>query len=651
VKVEARSEVLSESEEVHALEADHEATMRALVDRVYSRSDTWVQELLANARDGIRERLKAAEPDYLPQIEVVVDRNTVRISDNGTGMSHNLLTSVFRVLGRSTRSGSDDYTGAWGIGSKSPLKICDQYTMTTRSQADSMEYRLTIGRLQSMGKTLWGFRFDAETPCSGDWGTTVEVAVPPDILDACLERIRHTARYWTTPMRVTVNGGSQDLAASDPHDRATFKAKLPWGTASMKPSARAAPMSVLVDGIQYPATSIEGYSVTLELARPSFVDLTSGREDLNFNEKTEAFLNQARSDLQEALTVAAIAQLECLKVPFAGMQLGIVRRADELLAMAKAVWEPQTELDGRHLLLACIPNVGIRRREDSADAVSRAMRQNGWRSHSITRLYEAWGGERILWHRGTKGETVAKGMPAHHANGYPDPTGDELHTVVFRDEKIVEEQRDVLQRAGLVMEKIKRNEYAFRAKVAWDGYWRDIENDLANVPQVLYACEGKGDVELFLSSKLGFVVQPSKSFQDACSTAGIQILTMQDFKAHVLAMEVDSTQGRRNLRSFLGHKVDWSIVLPVAYLNAFAWNHPALVGPRWLHDAYRSSGGSTTDYFALTGSAPNGSNIEATLTALNPVLGRLLDKSRRRSYDYDGFGDEAVADLMEMVLT
>jgi hypothetical protein len=52
------------------------------------------------------------------------------VRDYGTGLSHNQVTGIFTTFFESTKTDSNDYVGALGLGSKSPFSYTDNFTVT-----------------------------------------------------------------------------------------------------------------------------------------------------------------------------------------------------------------------------------------------------------------------------------------------------------------------------------------------------------------------------------------------------------------------------------------------------------------------------------------------------------------------------------------
>ena len=52
------------------------------------------------------------------------------IRDYGTGLSHEQVTSIYTTYFESTKTDSNDFIGALGLGSKSPFSYTDNFTVT-----------------------------------------------------------------------------------------------------------------------------------------------------------------------------------------------------------------------------------------------------------------------------------------------------------------------------------------------------------------------------------------------------------------------------------------------------------------------------------------------------------------------------------------
>lgn len=101
---------------------------RTLMDGMYEHKvPSVVREILANAFDAHIEAGNTTDPVrvFLPS----AFNHTFRIRDYGPGMTHDFVMKLYTQLGHSEKRTSDTQTGMFGLGSKSPFSITDQFTV------------------------------------------------------------------------------------------------------------------------------------------------------------------------------------------------------------------------------------------------------------------------------------------------------------------------------------------------------------------------------------------------------------------------------------------------------------------------------------------------------------------------------------------
>lgn len=102
---------------------------KTLMDGMYSHKvPSVIREILANAFDAHIEAGNTTDPVrvFLPTFF----NHTFRVRDYGPGMSHEFVMKLYTQLGHSEKRSSDDQTGMFGLGSKSPFSITDQFMVT-----------------------------------------------------------------------------------------------------------------------------------------------------------------------------------------------------------------------------------------------------------------------------------------------------------------------------------------------------------------------------------------------------------------------------------------------------------------------------------------------------------------------------------------
>lgn len=102
--------------------------IRNTIKGIYSNKErTITRELMANAFDA---HVVAGCVDTPVEVYLPTTLDPVfSVRDFGCGMSHDFVMEHYSALGFSTKSDSNDQTGMFGVGSKSPLAISDSFTV------------------------------------------------------------------------------------------------------------------------------------------------------------------------------------------------------------------------------------------------------------------------------------------------------------------------------------------------------------------------------------------------------------------------------------------------------------------------------------------------------------------------------------------
>ena len=111
-------------------EDDKGMVFRVLRKQMYPNpKKTFIQEILSNARDAHRE---AGKPDLPVDVQLPTQINPeIIFRDYGPGISPERMENVFIKYGSSTKRESNDQTGGFGLGAKTPLAYTDTFEITT----------------------------------------------------------------------------------------------------------------------------------------------------------------------------------------------------------------------------------------------------------------------------------------------------------------------------------------------------------------------------------------------------------------------------------------------------------------------------------------------------------------------------------------
>lgn len=174
---------------------------------IYSRPrDAVLRELAANGVDAQRDA------GYDGPVEITLpslDHPNVTVTDHGTGMDADDLTKVFGEYLASTKRNSASDIGGFGVGSKTPFSVADQFHVT--SVKDGIRHLMIFAK-QPGGGT--GHKIVASTPTDEPSGTSIIVPVGLKDHDEWHLAARRVF-YWWNAGAVTVDGDPVPSFADD----------------------------------------------------------------------------------------------------------------------------------------------------------------------------------------------------------------------------------------------------------------------------------------------------------------------------------------------------------------------------------------------------------------------------------------------------
>lgn len=148
-----------------------------------------VQEYMCNARDAHRENGNEDEP-----IEVVLPTKlfpTLKIKDNGVGISPYRMKDVFIFMGESTKKLSDNETGGHGVGAKTGWAYTDSFNVRTIYNGVEYLYLAYIGN----GK-LGYIDLIEQKPTTERNGTTIEIDIKLSDFQNTEHYVNRTCHFW-----------------------------------------------------------------------------------------------------------------------------------------------------------------------------------------------------------------------------------------------------------------------------------------------------------------------------------------------------------------------------------------------------------------------------------------------------------------------
>lgn len=160
-----------------------------LINQYRHKVRTPVQEIISNARDAQREN---GNPDRPIKIQLPTRlESTFIVRDYGVGMDEDRIKTIFTSFGASTKSSSNEQTGGFGIGAKSPLAYTDSFNIKTYINGKYWFYVVAKTSNDGIGLTLLD---------SGDTteenGTEVQIPVSPSDVRTFVSSACRCTMFW-----------------------------------------------------------------------------------------------------------------------------------------------------------------------------------------------------------------------------------------------------------------------------------------------------------------------------------------------------------------------------------------------------------------------------------------------------------------------
>ena len=176
---------------------------QVLSSRLYSdKEGAPIREIGCNAADA---HIMMGTPDRPFEIKLPTPLDpSFAIRDFGPGLSHDDVMQNYQTYFHSTKNESDDVTGCFGLGSKSPYAYTDQFTV--RSVYDGI-MRTYFCAFDETGVPCTSLV--AEQPAGDDWPHGVEVSMPVKYGDQSTfqDKAQRIFQWFRVPPKVT--GGTE----------------------------------------------------------------------------------------------------------------------------------------------------------------------------------------------------------------------------------------------------------------------------------------------------------------------------------------------------------------------------------------------------------------------------------------------------------
>ena len=283
------------------------ATSRLIRDaftNIYSKQyESVLREVASNAYDA-HIRAGQTEPVHIG-LPDALNPNLV-IEDFGIGMDMHEL-DMMGQYGFTDKGDTNEENGGFGLGSKSPLSICTQFTV--RSIKDGLMNTVVIGFDEAGNPAV---NFIDEEPVPTDLPNGTKVTIPTSEVKRFWDAFNNDAFIGWKPGSVVFDGRAPEVSVHDPEVFKPLAKNLGWkavyeGTGSWGNSYQG---TVLVGPVKYQVKWSEIEEMTQNLALHTFdkiilnipigeVDLISNREELRYTPRTRKFINNLVKQIKD----------------------------------------------------------------------------------------------------------------------------------------------------------------------------------------------------------------------------------------------------------------------------------------------------------------------------------------------------------------
>lgn len=122
-------------EKEFSIDTNSDMIIKLLRDKMYQNKIGAVcREVISNSRDANRENNKKHVPvkvELIHNKSYISDEYSISFSDEGIGINPERMDNIFLKYGSSTKRDTNDYTGGFGIGAKTPFAYSDEFFIDT----------------------------------------------------------------------------------------------------------------------------------------------------------------------------------------------------------------------------------------------------------------------------------------------------------------------------------------------------------------------------------------------------------------------------------------------------------------------------------------------------------------------------------------
>ena len=256
-----------------------------------------VRELSCNAYDSHVDNGNVSQPFniHLPTIL----NPYFKIRDFGTGINHDDMMTLYTTYFSSTKTESNDFIGALGLGSKSPFSYVDSFNVSSFYDGMVSNYTAYIDDAGTPNIALLG-----KDPTDEPNGVEVSLYVSENDYRAFRDKLSSVFKYF--PVKPNVD--NYEFANYD--DKSTIFEGKQWG---MYSNGYVNSMMAIQGNIGYPLAAsaimnlpshlkdVIGYGNTDIRFNMGDLEVSASREELSYDERTSANIIEVLSDIYQVV--------------------------------------------------------------------------------------------------------------------------------------------------------------------------------------------------------------------------------------------------------------------------------------------------------------------------------------------------------------
>lgn len=256
------------------------------------------REITSNSRDANRESGNGNSPITISFVEEFLIEGAAKIvfTDNGTGLSPEAIDNIYRKYGSSTKRNTNNLTGGYGLGSKTPFAYTDTFYVDTIFDNVFYKYMVYIDTTGVGAVTL----MHQEITTKGN-GTSIEIPLRSESdFDLFKEYVEYYTTFWDvkpiivgTKLFYNMSEEIKKFKTSDDIFTINQDARLLDGEKNY----------LIIDGIPYEIKTQLGFKGIVKFIGNGVVSLAATREELQYDEYTNNYLEVFKNEVVDVIKI------------------------------------------------------------------------------------------------------------------------------------------------------------------------------------------------------------------------------------------------------------------------------------------------------------------------------------------------------------